>query len=52
LHAARRFGFDGITLPGRFMNRWLSPLRECFKDSPLPMIALSLGFTNSLLSPT
>lgn len=49
--SAREFGFDGITLPGRFMNRWLKPLRECVRDSPLPMVAISLGFKRSLLSP-
>lgn len=51
LHAAQRFGFGGITLPGRFTDRWLPRLRECFRDSPLPMVAISLGFKGSLLSP-
>ncbi len=49
LNAAHRFGFEGVTLPGRFTERWLKPLRECFEDSPLPMAALSLGFRKSLL---
>jgi sugar phosphate isomerase/epimerase len=51
LHAAHRFGFGGVALPGRFMERWLKPLHECFQDSPLPMAALSIGFRKSLLSP-
>lgn len=51
LQAAHRFGFDGITLPGRFRDRWLTQLRDCFKDRPLPMVSISLGFENSLLSP-
>lgn len=49
--AARDFGFNGITLPGRFKDRWLASLRECRADLPLPLVALSLGFTGSLLSP-
>lgn len=52
VHAAKEFGFDGITLPGRFKSRWLEPLRDCFQDSPLPMVAISLGFDGSLLSPS
>jgi sugar phosphate isomerase/epimerase len=48
---AQRFGFDGIALPGRFLDRWLDELRACLRDSPLPMASLSLGFKGSLLSP-
>lgn len=49
---AAKFGFDAIALPGRFKDRWLAQLRECVKDSPLPMASISLGFVHSLLSPT
>ena len=51
IEAAQRFGFDGIALPGRFLERWIQPLRDCFQDSPLPMVSLSLGFKHSLISP-
>lgn len=52
LQAAHRFGFDGIALPGRFLDQWLSPLRACRTDSPLPFAGISLGFQGSLLSPS
>lgn len=52
IHRASDFGFDGIALPGRFKSRWEAPLRERFKDSPLPIVAISLGFEGSLLSPS
>lgn len=48
---AARFGFDAIALPGRFKDRWLTELRACIADSPLPMASISLGFRHSLLSP-
>ena len=49
--AARRFGFDGVSLPGRFMSDWLTPMREHLPDCPLPRFAISLGFESSLLHP-
>lgn len=51
LHVAHAAGFEGIALPGRFLDRWLSGLRECLADSPLPLVSISLGFRGSLLSP-
>lgn len=51
LTAARRFGFDGVALPGRFLERWLGPLRECLTDSPVATAGISLGFKGSLLGP-
>ena len=48
---AAKFGFDAIALPGRFKDRWISGLRECLTDSPLPMASISLGFVHSLISP-
>lgn len=51
LLAAHRFGFAGVALPGRFLDQWLTPLRACRADSPLPFAGISLGFNGSLLSP-
>jgi sugar phosphate isomerase/epimerase len=51
LHQARAFGFDGVSVPGRFLAELLDELRACLPDSPLPLLAMSLGFTGSLLSP-
>jgi len=51
LQAATRFGFDGVALPGRFMERWLAPLRATLADVPVALAGISLGFTGSLLSP-
>lgn len=48
---AQRYGFDGIALPGRFLNSWLTEARAFKADSPLPFVSLSLGFEGSLLSP-
>ncbi len=49
---ASRFGFDAIALPGRFKERWETPLRECLRDLALPLASISLGFERSLLSPS
>jgi len=49
---AANYGFDAIALPGRFKEKWIPGLRECLKDSPLPMASVSLGFVHSLLSPS
>ncbi len=51
LEAARRYGFDGVALPGRYLDRYREELRACVRDSPVPLDALSLGFTGSLVSP-
>lgn len=51
LKAAHRYGFDGVALPGRYLDRYLEELRACVADSPLPLDALSLGFAGSLVSP-
>jgi len=51
LNNAAKFGFDAISLPGRFLNDYLDELRKCLADSPLPLVSMSLGFSGSLLSP-
>lgn len=51
LNDAADFGFDAISLPGRFLNDYLDELRRCLSDSPLPLVSMSLGFSGSLLSP-
>lgn len=51
LKNAAKFGFDAISLPGRFLNDYLDELRECLADNPLPLVSMSLGFSGSLLSP-
>ncbi|HSH14752.1 MAG TPA: sugar phosphate isomerase/epimerase family protein [Verrucomicrobiae bacterium] len=51
LQAAHRFGFDGVALPGRFLEQWLPAVRACRADRPLPFAGISLGFTGSLLNP-
>jgi sugar phosphate isomerase/epimerase len=48
---AANFGFDAVSLPGRFLNDYLDELRRCLADSPLPFVSMSLGFSGSLLSP-
>lgn len=48
---AKRFGFDAVSLPGRFLSSYLEDLRACRADSPLPTVTMSLGFTGSLVSP-
>lgn len=48
---AAKFGFDAVSLPGRFLNDYLDELRGCLSDSPLPLVSMSLGFSGSLLSP-
>jgi len=48
---AAAFGFDAVSLPGRFLNDYLDELRRCLSDSPLPLASMSLGFSGSLLSP-
>ena len=48
---AAAFGFDAVSLPGRFLDDYLDELRRCLVDSPLPFASMSLGFSGSLLSP-
>ncbi|MFZ2148887.1 MAG: sugar phosphate isomerase/epimerase family protein [Sedimentisphaerales bacterium] len=48
---AANFGFDAVSLPGRFLNDYLDELRGCLSNSPLPLVSMSLGFSGSLLSP-
>ena len=48
---AKVFGFDAVSLPGRFLDSYLDELRDCLGDSPLPLASMSLGFSGSLLSP-
>ena len=52
VRAAKNFGFSGIALPGRFMTSWLDGLRDGFRDLELPVASLSLGFVESLVSPS
>ena len=51
LNDAAKFGFDAVSLPGRFLNDYLDELRRCLSDSPLPLVSMSLGFSGSLLIP-
>jgi len=51
LTSAKVFGFDAVSLPGRFLDSYLDELRDCLGDSPLPLASMSLGFSGSLLSP-
>jgi sugar phosphate isomerase/epimerase len=51
LNNAKVFGFDAVSLPGRFLDSYLDELRDCLGDSPLPVASMSLGFSGSLLSP-
>ena len=51
LENARRYGFDAVSLPGRYLESYLGELRECLSASPLPIVSMSLGFTGSLVSP-
>ncbi len=51
LEQAHRIGFNAVSLPGRSLKDYIIELQECFKDSPVPLSSLSLGFENSLVSP-
>lgn len=48
---ARRFGFEGIGLPGRFLNEYLPELERELASLPVPATSLSLGFESSILHP-
>ncbi len=48
---ARRYGFAGIGLPGRYLGRYLAELEGVLSDLPVPLVSLSLGFSGSLLHP-
>lgn len=51
LENARRFGFEAVSFPGRFLASYESQLRSCARDVPVAMGFLSLGFEGSLVSP-
>ena len=51
LNNAKKFGFDGVALPGRFLSSYLEELVGCLADVPLPLVSMSLGFEGSLVSP-
>ena len=48
---ARRYGFDGVGLPGRHLKHYLEELEAALPDLPIPPMSLSLGFQGSLLHP-
>ncbi len=50
LNRAARYGFDAVSVPGRYLDEFRAPLLECKTDRALPLAALSLGFKGSLLS--
>ena len=47
---AKNYGFEGISLPGRFLHTYIDELKDYLKDLPLPIYTLSLGFVGSLVS--
>lgn len=47
---ASKYGFDGISLPGRFLKGFIDELIRVAGDLPLPLISLSLGYEGSLVS--
>ena len=49
---AAQYGFDGIALPGRFLDDWKSEVLDGRGEFALPLVSLSLGFEHSLLSPS
>ena len=49
--AGHQYGFDGVGLPGRFLDRYLGDLEASLSDLPIPPMSLSLGFASSLLHP-
>ena len=51
INNAEMFGFDGVSLPGRFLKNYVSELKRVFPDISLPLVSLSLGYEGSLLSP-
>ena len=51
INNAKNFGFNAISVPGRYLEEYLPGLREILPDSPLPVVAISLGFIGSLASP-
>jgi sugar phosphate isomerase/epimerase len=48
---AARFGFDAVSLPGRYLDRYLGQLKTALPDIELPIASISLGFRGSLVSP-
>ena len=51
LENARRFEYDAVSFPGRFLATYESQLRSSGRDAPVAMGYLSLGFEGSLVSP-
>ncbi len=51
VNQAQRFGFDGIGLPGRMLDRFRAELDAAIADLPIPPMSLSLGFESSLVHP-
>lgn len=50
IEAATRFGFDGISLPGRELNGWRNEALKIRGERLLPFMELSLGNTGTLLA--
>jgi sugar phosphate isomerase/epimerase len=48
---AKEYGFDAVSLPGRYLADYLDQLRERLPDLALPVAYISLGFRGSLVSP-
>jgi sugar phosphate isomerase/epimerase len=48
---AKEYGFEGVSLPGRFLKDYITDLKKVKTELPLPLISLSLGFEGSLVSP-
>lgn len=47
---AKRFGFDAVELPGRYLDNYRDELMACKDRLPLPVSSVSLGFEGSLAS--
>lgn len=47
---AERFGFDGVELPGRYLDQFREDVLANFDRLALPITSLSLGFRGSLVS--
>lgn len=49
---ARDFGFDAVSLPGRYLPSYREQLESGLPDIALPIAYVSLGFRGSLVSPS